>query len=91
VLEEFKKDGEVFRPPQIAGRYMVLNGVVLFMFHDRTQQSKQTSNVGFGRYTVGSTAYAYHYDDYAMYTHTAAELPYLDSLRGKECGHHFSP
>src|ERR1700687_1776892 len=72
VLEEFKKDGEVFRPPQVAGRYVVLNGVVLFIFHDRTQQSKQTSNVGFGTYTVSSTAYAYHYDDYAMYTHTSA-------------------
>jgi hypothetical protein len=72
VLEEFKKDGEVFRPPQVAGRYVVLNGVVLFIFHDRTQASKQTSNTGFGTYTVSSTAYAYHYDDYAMYTHTSA-------------------
>jgi hypothetical protein len=71
LLEEFKKDEEVFRPPQIAGRY-VLNGVALFIFHDRTQQSKQTSNIGFGTYTVSSTAYAYHYDDYAMYTHTSA-------------------
>jgi hypothetical protein len=37
VLEEFKKDGQVFRPPQIAGGWMVLNGVVMFIFHDRTQ------------------------------------------------------
>jgi hypothetical protein len=73
VLEEFKKDGEVFKPPQVAGRYVVLNGVVLFIFHDRTQQSKQTSNIGFGTYTISSTAYAYHYDDYALYTHTSAE------------------
>jgi hypothetical protein len=73
VLEEFKKDGEVFRPPQVAGRYVILNGVVLFIFHDRTQQSKQISNIGFGTYTVSSAAYTLHYDDYAMYTHTSAE------------------
>src|ERR1700674_2814845 len=71
VLDEFKKDGEIYRTPQIAGRYVVLNGAVLFIFHDRTQQSKQTSNVGFGSYTISSTTYAYHYDDYAMYTHTS--------------------
>ena len=71
VLEEFKRDGEVFRPHQVAGRYVVLNGVVLFIFHDRTQQSKQTSNIGFGVYTVSSTAYTYHYDDYAIYTSTS--------------------
>ena len=29
VLEEFKRDGEVFRPPQVSGRYVILNGAVL--------------------------------------------------------------
>jgi hypothetical protein len=72
VLEEFKKDGQVFRPPQIAGRWMVLNGVVMFIFHDRTQQSEQMSIVGFGHYTLSATAFAYRYDDYARYTHTSA-------------------
>jgi hypothetical protein len=70
--EEFGKNGEVFRPPQIAGRYMVLNGVVLFIFHDRIRQADQTSYVGFGRYTISATAYAYGYDDFSTYAHAAA-------------------
>jgi hypothetical protein len=68
ALEEFKKDGVVYRSPQIAGRYVVLDGTVSFIFHDRTQQSTQISYVGFGPYTIDATAYAYHYDDYARYT-----------------------
>jgi hypothetical protein len=35
ALEEFKKDGVVYRSPQIAGRYVVLDGTVSFIFHDR--------------------------------------------------------
>jgi hypothetical protein len=72
ALEEFKRDGEVFRPPQVSGRYMILNGAVFWIFHDRTHQSKQTSNAAFGRYTITETAYAYRYDDYTVYTQTDA-------------------
>jgi hypothetical protein len=35
VLEEFKVGGEVFRPPQIAGRFIVLNGALTYVFHDK--------------------------------------------------------
>src|SRR5262245_50453507 len=70
AVEEFKRDGEVFRPPQVSGRLMLLNGAVFWIFHDRTQQSKQISSAAFGRYTISETAYAYRYDDYTVYTHT---------------------
>jgi hypothetical protein len=68
AVEEFKKDGVIYSSPQIAGRYMVLDGTVSFIFHDRTQQSTQISYIGFGHYTIDATAYAYHYDDYVRYT-----------------------
>ena len=74
MLEEFKTGGKVFRPPQISGRYMILNGAVFWIFHDRTQEFNQTSYVGFGRYTISSTEYAYRYDDLSTYTHTDAGL-----------------
>jgi hypothetical protein len=72
ALEEFGKDGVVYRSPQVSGRYMVLNGAVFWIFHDRTQESKQTSTAAFGHYTISEGAYAYQYDDYTVYTHTDA-------------------
>jgi hypothetical protein len=74
VLEESKVRGEVFRPPQIVGRFIVLNGTVTFVFHDRTQQSGQTSYVGIGKYTATASQYSYGYDDYYTYTHTDAGI-----------------
>ena len=74
VLEEFKVRGEVFRPPQIAGRFIALNGTVTYVFHDRTQQSSQTSYVGIGKYTATTSQYSYGYDDYSTYTHTDAGI-----------------
>lgn len=69
ALEEFGKDGAIYRSPQVSGRYMILNGAVFWIFHDRTQQSKQTSTAAFGHYTISEGAYAYQYDDYTVYTH----------------------
>lgn len=82
ALEEFRKDGVVYRSPQVSGRYMILNGAVFWIFHDRTGQSTQTSTAAFGHYTISEGTYAYQYDDYTVYTHTdtgtsiSRELPW---------------
>lgn len=42
TIEEFKKDGEVFSPPQASGRYVILNGAVVWVLTiKRKRQSKQ--------------------------------------------------
>lgn len=73
-LEEFKRDGQVFKPPQVSGRYVILNGTVVWIFQDRTQPSKQTSFAGFGRYTIDETSFAYQYDEFEVYTQTDAGI-----------------
>ena len=70
TLEEFKRDGEVFRPPQASGRWVVLNGTVVWIFNDRTQASKQTNFAGVGRYAISETAYSYQYDEIEVFTQT---------------------
>ena len=70
VLEEFRVRGEIFRPPQIVGRFIVLNGTVTYVFHDRTQQSSQISYIGIGKYIATASQYSDGYDDYSTYTHT---------------------
>jgi hypothetical protein len=86
ALEEFRKDGVVYRSPQVSGRYMILNGAVFWIFHDRTGQSTQTSTAAFGHYTISEGTYAYQYDDYTVYTHTDTGTSISRELLGKECG-----
>ena len=74
TLEEFKRDGEVFRPPQVSGRYVLMDGVIVWIFNDRTQPSKETSTTAFGRYTLDQSSFAYGYDEYEAYTQTDAGL-----------------
>lgn len=74
ALEEFKRDGQLFNPPQVEGRYVILDGAVVWIFVDRTQPSKQSSFAGFGRYTIDGTSFAYQYDNFEVYTQTDAGI-----------------
>ncbi len=74
ALEELKRDGELFRPPQVSGRVMLMEGTIIWIFNDRTQPSKQTSTTAFGRYTVDQSSFAYGYDEFEAYTQTEAGL-----------------
>jgi hypothetical protein len=74
TLEEMKRGEEVYKPPQISGRWMILNGVVMWIFHDYTNPSGEISYSGFGRYTVNTTGFAYRYDDMSIYTHAGAGI-----------------
>lgn len=74
TLEEFKRDGEIFRRPLMSGRYVLSEGQIIWIFNDRTQLSKLTSTTAFGRYTVDQSSFAYGYDEYDAYTQTDAGL-----------------
>jgi hypothetical protein len=67
ALEEYKTEGQVFKPPQIFGSLMIMNGTVMYIFHDRTKQSAETSFVGIGRYTLSPTTIAYRYDTFSTF------------------------
>jgi len=86
LLEESKLNGEVFKPPQVSGRWVVLNGAVLWIFYDRTQPSKPTTSAGVGHYTIDGTSYAYRYDEVEVYTQTDAGIsvsrkPFWEGMR----------
>jgi hypothetical protein len=74
ALEEFKRDGEVFRPPHASGRWVALNGAVLWIFNDRTQASKQTTYALIGHYAISETAFSYQYDEAEVFTQTDAGI-----------------
>jgi hypothetical protein len=84
ILDEFKRgDGQVFKPPQISGRWMILNGTVMWIFHDRTRPSAEISYSGFGRYTVNETSWAYWYDEMSVYTHSDTGISVSQQLPWK--------
>jgi hypothetical protein len=81
TLDEFKRtDGQVFKPPQISGRWMVLNGAVMWIFYDRTRPSAEISYSGLGRYTVNATSFAYRYDELSIYTHSNTGISVFQPL-----------
>jgi hypothetical protein len=86
LLEEFKQDGEVFKPPQASGRWVILNGTVLWILYDRTKPSRLVTFAGVGHYTIDGTSYAYRYDEVEVYTQTDAGIsvsrkPFWEGMR----------
>jgi hypothetical protein len=74
VLEEFKLNDQIYKAPQVSGRYVIMRGVVLWIFNDRTQSSKETNYAGIGHYTIDDNSYSYQYDEYEVFTQTDAGI-----------------
>jgi hypothetical protein len=52
ALEEFHRDGQVLRSPQMEGRFVLRGGVAAFIVHDLAQRENPTARGGYGRYVV---------------------------------------
>jgi hypothetical protein len=67
-LAEFRRaSGETFQAPLIAGRYVIQNGAVIFVFHARIQDGNHQTHVGLGKYTVTEEGFGLAYEDYTLY------------------------
>ena len=42
ILDEWNIDGQTFRPPLVEGRFVVLNGNIMTVLIDATQEAKKT-------------------------------------------------
>ncbi len=65
-------DGQVFRPPAIEGRFVILDGSITAIFTDRMKAPTTTTLVAFGKYTLDSQRFAYAYDSTSMLTESAS-------------------
>lgn len=61
VLEEWHRDGEVLRPPQVGGRWSNHDGVVLATFFRQSHGSFE-SFAGYGTYAMDDSNWSYAYD-----------------------------
>jgi hypothetical protein len=74
ILQEWHKDGEVFKPPQVEGRFVLLNGAVMTVLQNGMVPEKKTTLITTGKYSLDETSYSYGYDKWTIYTETPNEI-----------------
>jgi hypothetical protein len=74
VLEAWHTDAGVFRPPQVEGRFILLNGAVITVLHNRIQESNQTTLASYGSYVLNLTEFSYRYDKPSVFTQTSSGI-----------------
>ncbi len=52
VLQEWHRHGEIFRPPLVDARTVLLNGHIMFISHDWAQEPNKTTVAGYGIYIL---------------------------------------
>ena len=72
TLQEWHLNGQVFRPPTVEGRMVLLNGSIVVVYHNRTRWPTQTTFVAFGKYTLDPDRFGYGYDSTSIVTESPA-------------------
>jgi hypothetical protein len=70
ILDEWNIDGRTFRPPAVEGRFVILNGNIMTVLIDTTQESKKTYTTLYSIYSLTSDSFAYKYQTRATFTQT---------------------
>jgi hypothetical protein len=86
TLAEWHADGQVFRPPTVEGRMVLLNGTIVVVHHNRTKWPTETTLVAFGRYTLDADSFGYKYESTSVVTETpsastVSHKPLWDGIR----------
>src|SRR5712671_5926081 len=68
TLEEWHKDGEVLRPPQVDGRFILINGTIMTILDNKLQGSSRGTSVFIGRYELTSDKFSYGYDTVSIFS-----------------------
>jgi len=74
ALEEWQTEEGVFRPPQVEGRFSMLNGTIIVILHNRMKESPQTTYASYGTYVLTSKEFSYHYPEPSAFTITPASI-----------------
>lgn len=70
ILDEWYSDGKPYRPPQVEGRFILLNGVIAVILIDTIHDEKKTYNTSFGSYSLTPDSFSYKFDGRAVFTQT---------------------
>lgn len=86
TLQEWSKDGIRYVSPQVDGRFVLLNGVIMTILYNRMQPPNQISTVLVGRYVLNADRFSYGYDEVSVVTESAdaaniSHKPLWDGMR----------
>jgi hypothetical protein len=86
TLEEWHSEGQVLRPPQVDGRFVLMNGTVTTVLLNDAQEANRTSNAQFGTYVLDETSFSYRYDTRSSFKQTpsnttVSRTPVLAEMR----------
>jgi hypothetical protein len=70
ILDEWNIGGQTFRPPDVEGRFVILNGNIMTVLIDTTQEYKKIYSTMYGVYFITSDSFAYKYETGATFTQT---------------------
>jgi hypothetical protein len=82
-LEEWHSADRVFRPPQVDGRFIVLNGAVVTILIKKTPEEQRFTFIGFGVYELNEGSFSYRYDNVSRFIqkegaiNESHELPFV--------------
>ena len=71
VLQELHRNGEIFRPPLVDARFVLLNGRFIFIAHDRAKEPNKITIAGYGVYVLEPGTFSYRYEGFSVITQTA--------------------
>jgi hypothetical protein len=74
ILEEWHTDTGVFRPPQVDGRFIVLNGAVVVFLRNRIQEANQTTTAAYGSYALKANEFSYRYEEPSVFIQTSSGI-----------------
>jgi hypothetical protein len=74
ILEEWHDADRVFRPPQVEGRFVLLNGAVVTILINKMREERQTTGTLFGIYELSAGSFSYRYDNASVFTKTESAI-----------------
>jgi hypothetical protein len=80
ILDEWNIDGQTFRPPAVEGRFVLLNGNVMSVLIDTTQESKKTYTTLYGMYSLTLESFAYKYETRTTFMQTLDKISLIRAL-----------
>jgi hypothetical protein len=85
-LQEWHLGGEIARPPRVDGRFLLRDGEVITLLHNRVQEANQITIASYGSYSLDATHFSYRYDDWSVFVQaatatTVSRKPPWDGMR----------
>jgi hypothetical protein len=80
ILDEWNIGGQIFRPPAVEGRFVILNGNIITVLIDTTQEAKKTYSTLYGAYSLTSDSFAYEYRTRTTFIQTPDNISLFRAL-----------